>query len=344
MPNKTGAGSIMGIKNVCRFIIAGFAAFTFLNILCFVYYNMPVHITSKTGATDYVWEQHAYYSKMTEGFGYGKMNNEGFNNLHDYNAQPINVLLMGSSQMEGTNVPQNKTTAALLNLAFNKSKYVYNIGISGHDFPHIINNLERSVQFYKPREYVVIEIGSIRSNIQELELGLNSSLEKIPSYDSKLMFYLQKIPYLRLLYSQYKSLAGKGNGMDISDKKVSSDERQYSEVLFSVMEKMSQTAMAYNVKIIIFYHPRFKLNYDGSISENTDDKYLKIFENACKFENIFFVNLADDFSENYETNYLLPHGFLNTAVGEGHLNRHGHQVIAGALVKKINQIEMDGSN
>jgi hypothetical protein len=335
----------MSSKNIAKFIIAGSIAFTLLNILCVVYYNLPVHITSKTGVTDYVWEQYAYYSKMTEGFGYGQMNNEGFNNLQDYKAQSINILLMGSSQMEGMNVPQNKTTVAVLNMFFNKSKYVYNIGISGHDFPHIINNLETAIQFYKPTEYVVIEIGSIESNIQELEQGLNSNLKRIPSYDSKIMFYLQKIPYLRLLYSQYKNITEKNNDADISEQTISTfNEKQYSKVLYSVMERLSQIAMTYNVKIMIFYHPHFILNYDGSISENTDSKYLRLFENSCIFKNIIFVNMANNFVEEYETNYVLPHGFWNTAVGEGHLNRYGHQVIAGTLFRKINQMEVGGLN
>jgi hypothetical protein len=335
----------MGIKSIAKLNIAGFIALAFLNTLCLVYYNLPVHITSKTGATDYVWEQYAYYSKMTEGFGYGKMNNEGFNNLQDYNAQSINILLMGSSQMEGANVPQDKTTVALLNTLFNESKYVYNIGISGHDFPRIMNNLETALQLYKPTEYVVIEIGSIQPNIQELERGLNSNLKRLPSYDNKIMFYLQKMPYLRLLYFQYRNFTKKNDDTDVSVQNVLTvNERQYSELLYSGMERLSQIAMAYNVKVIIFYHPQFKLNYDGSISENTDSKYLRIFENSCKFENIFFVNMANNFIEKYEADYVLPHGFLNTAVGKGHLNQYGHQVIAGALFKKINQMEMGGLN
>jgi hypothetical protein len=156
-----------GIKKLATIISAGITAFLALIIFCFVYYNIPVHTTSMTGTTDYVWEKYAYYSKMTEGFGYGKMNNEGFNNLEDYHEQPIDMLLMGSSQMEGTNVAQTKTTVSLLNNLFNETKYVYNIGISGHDFPHILNNLETAIRVYAPREYVIIEIGSILFDIQE---------------------------------------------------------------------------------------------------------------------------------------------------------------------------------
>ncbi|MDR0910084.1 MAG: hypothetical protein LBM77_10005, partial [Spirochaetaceae bacterium] len=87
----------------CKFMFAGVVAVIILNIVCLAYYKLPVHITTKTGVTDYYWEPHTYYSKMTEGFGYGKMNNEGFNNIKDYTkGENVNVLLMGSSQMEAT--------------------------------------------------------------------------------------------------------------------------------------------------------------------------------------------------------------------------------------------------
>ncbi|GHV00259.1 hypothetical protein FACS189483_10210 [Spirochaetia bacterium] len=84
--------------NLGKIITAGMMALFVLTIFCLVYYNIPVHVTSKSGTTDYVWGKYAYYSKMTEGFGTGRMNNEGFNNLEDYNAQSIDILLMGSSQ------------------------------------------------------------------------------------------------------------------------------------------------------------------------------------------------------------------------------------------------------
>jgi hypothetical protein len=195
----------IGIRTVMKIFVAGTIAFLVLTLFCFAYYNLPVHSSSETGTTDYVWEKHAYYSKMTEGFGYGKMNNEGFNNLADYKGQSVDLLVMGSSQMEGTNVAPYKTTTALLNALFDTSKYVYNIGISGHDFPHIVNNLEKAIHYYAPQEYVIIETGSLRFDIQSLEDALSARMQRIPSYDSKILFYLQKIPYLRLLYRQYKA-------------------------------------------------------------------------------------------------------------------------------------------
>ncbi|GHV09213.1 hypothetical protein FACS189485_21530 [Spirochaetia bacterium] len=327
----------IAIKNIPKVIAAGIMALFILSVFCLFYYNLPVHLTSKTGTTDYVWEKHAYYSKMTEGFGYGRMNNEGFNNLKDYTAEPVDVLLMGSSQMEATNVAQNKTTAALLNSKFNESKYVYNIGISGHSLPHIITNLETAIQYYTPKEYVVIETMSIQFSIASLEDIINSKIQRIPSYDRGIVFRLQKIPYLRLLYKQYKDI--KGNNDDEIPEQVPdiSDKEKYSELLDMVMKRLNQTGINNNIKLIVFYHPHLVLNKDGSASANTDTEYLELFKNACGNNGIYFMDMTGVFTEEYKGSHVLPHGFANTAVGAGHLNKNGHKIIAAELFKQINK-------
>jgi hypothetical protein len=319
-----------------KFILAGITAFLFLNILCLVYYNIPVHITTQTGVTDYAWEKHAFYSKMTEGFGYGKMNNEGFNNLRNYNKQPVDILIMGSSQMEGTNVPQNKTAAALLNELFNGLKYAYNIGISGHDFPHIVNNIETAIQYYKPSEYIVIETGSMQFSIQDMEESINGTLKRIPSYDSKIMFFLQKIPYLRLLYLQYRHFTGNGGENGPEQNIIAFDKEKYSTALDAVMKRLHQLSTEYGAGIIIFYHPHLVFGGGGLISEDTVYEYSALFKNSCLRNDVIFINMADCFIEEYNNSYILPHGFSNTVIGAGHLNRNGHRLIANELFRQIN--------
>ena len=96
--------------------LAGLLAFALLCFFCLLYYNVPVHDVNPTGATEYKWEPGRFYSRGTEGFAMGRTNSDGFNNLFDYApGDPIDILLMGSSHMEGFNVAQGKkpsTTSA----------------------------------------------------------------------------------------------------------------------------------------------------------------------------------------------------------------------------------------
>ncbi|MDR2392966.1 MAG: hypothetical protein LBD93_02255 [Treponema sp.] len=324
-----------GIHTFIKVITAGSIAFLVLTLCCFAYYNLPVHSSSKTGTTDYVWEKHAYYSKMTEGFGYGKMNNEGFNNLADYHGQRVDLLVMGSSQMEGTNVVQHKTAVALLNTLFDTSKYAYNIGISGHDFPHIVNNIERAIQYYAPQEYVIIETGSLRFDIPSLEDALTARMQRIPSYGSKILFYLQKIPSLRLLYSQYKSFVGTKTQESIAVSPDMASKEVYLEILNRVMNKLQHLRIDYRVNILIFYHPHLLLTRDGDASAETNGEDIALFKQACTDYGIYFVDMTDIFLDAYRNYHILPHGFTNTAVGVGHLNKNGHSMIANALFRQI---------
>jgi hypothetical protein len=74
------------LKQFVKFIVAAITAFVLLNIFCLVYYNVPGHVSGKTGATDYVYPKYTKYSQMAEGFGHSRLNNEGYNNIDDYNS------------------------------------------------------------------------------------------------------------------------------------------------------------------------------------------------------------------------------------------------------------------
>jgi hypothetical protein len=115
------------LKFLLKILAAGCVAVLILSVPCLVYYNVPIGIPSREGVTDYANEPYKHYSRAVEGFGYGRINNEGYNNLKDYNGQRIDILIMGSSQMEGYQISQRKIAVALLNNLFDDSKYVYNI-------------------------------------------------------------------------------------------------------------------------------------------------------------------------------------------------------------------------
>lgn len=63
--------------------------------------------------------------------------------------------------------------------------------------------------------------------------------------------------------------------------------------------------------------------------------YLTVFGDLCQEQGILFLDMTDIFVQKYEENHILPHGFTNTHVGAGHLNKHGHEMIAKSLANVI---------
>jgi hypothetical protein len=306
----------------------------------------------KTGATDYVYPKFVRYSQLVEGFGYGKMNNEGYNNIDDYGSQKIDILLMGSSHIEGMNVVQKETTASVLN-ALLKARYTYNIGFSTHDFLRNLNNLKDAVDYYKPQGYVVLEIQNIIFSVQEIESVIYSQMERLPSFDHGILSYLQRMPYLRLGYRQIKFLSGLHvvdmlNFFKRDNSKAEEDSNninweQMEILLDSLMARTRKICIDNEIDFIIVYHPHLAIQKDGSVSADYLNEYLTKLKNACHNNGIYFIDMTDVFIEEYNKSSLLPHGFLNTAIGTGHLNKNGHRLIANELFRQINILEKDGS-
>jgi hypothetical protein len=206
-------------KKLLKLFLAGILAFLILNVLCFAYYNVPVLFPSETGVTDGHLESGVYYARAVEGYGYGKLNNEGFNNFDDYYSQNIDVLLMGSSHMEAMQVAQAGTTSAILNKMFNGKQYVYNIALGGQTIAGTIKRFEKAVCYYAPKTFAVIETYELEIPIGDLEAIAQGQFEQIipPRLVSgsnpvrRLMGRLQysilrKMPYIRLLSYQINTV------------------------------------------------------------------------------------------------------------------------------------------
>ena len=76
---------------------------------------------------------------------------------------------------------------------------------------------------------------------------------------------------------------------------------------------------------------------DGTINCNTDEEYLAIFEQVCSEQGILFVDMTEELLKGYEEDHVLPHGFINTYVGSGHINAYGHRMVADKLLEVIQE-------
>ena len=321
--------------------VAAIVSLVILSLFTLVYSYSGVHITNETGATDYKWESNQYKSIMNEGFSWMKMNADGFNNSFNLaDTDHVNILLMGSSHMEAVNVPGNTNVGYLLNNKELSEFVTYNIGISGHTIYQCVNNLSNAVKFYNPSSYIIIETDRISLDEEKMREVIDGCFPVIPSYDSGLMYTLQK--YIPCLLPFYREL-GNWIAMDNSQAEVKSVEEEknkdYSEsyiiLLNSFFDKLVNSADSR--KVIILYHPEMILDDEGLLkSENKES--VEIFQKVCSEHGIAFVDMYNDFCREYTENHKMAYGFINTKVGVGHLNETGHRLIAerlGAVIKEL---------
>lgn len=319
--------------------IAGCIALVLLNGFAFLWYNVPVHSDNPTGATEYVWESHKFYSKGTEGFALGRTNNEGFNNIKDYNeGDEIDILLMGSSHMEGFNVAQDENAGAVINQLFEGEKYCYNIGTAGHTMLYCVDNLAAALDIYEPREYLIIETFNIDYDAESLRSVVDGSIAHIPSHNGGIIGLMQKLPYLRLFYTQHFKGGGEAFG-DTVQVKASSVQQDYIMELGKVLDMVTAECREHGVQPIIVYNNSLLINEDGSAYTATDAEKLSVFAGLCEEKGICFIDLCPRFIEVYETEHLLPYGFSNTSPGGGHINKVGQRIFAEEVCKAIREME-----
>ena len=186
-------------------IFSAVIAAVIANAFCYFYYNLPVHYTNDSGATDYYWDQNHISMRGMEGFSFTKTDENGFVNTYPEKKDEIDVLVMGSSHTEGFNLNWNQNFTYLLNQKFHENgddKYAYSIGTSGHALIRCLKNLDAAVQKYQPKDCVVIETSLIQFNLEELQQLNSNEYASLPSYNAGLIANLQKIDLFRLVYYQ----------------------------------------------------------------------------------------------------------------------------------------------
>lgn len=313
-----------------RIFLSGILASIALTLFCCLYYNVPTHDKSKDGATDYVWESNKNYSSMIEGYGLGTTNNEGYMNTFDYEeGMNIDVLIMGSSHLQGLQIDIKDNCSTLLNEMLGET--VYNISVAGHNFKTCLSNLDAALAKYNPN-IVVIETSSISLTNNEVDSIINGTISEIKSNENPIVRILQKNQLLRLLYNQFENFTNNNNNSASND-----IEEVDNNSISLLLDYIEEICKKYNTKPIIIYHPTVTVSDDGLVV-NSDNKSNE-FSQLCKENNINYIDMSQKYIEEYNKDFILPTGFNNTEVAKGHINKYAHRMFAEELYKVIKEIE-----
>ena len=327
----------------CKLAISALIAMVILSVFALVYYNPPRAAAQPDKYTNSKFVAGSYWSDMTEGIGYGKTNDLGYNEADAYNADAPLVAIIGSSHTEALQIPQKETYTVLLQEQLHNNGKTdvecLNLGKSGHFFNISVSNFEYFADYFPNVECAVIETSNLHFTEQELENMLAGEYHKDMSERGGLYALAQKVPYLRLLYKQYQDSRKKESGA-ASAEATPFDYDAYAMGVDKVMQKISGIASEKEFSLVILYHSSVQVQ-NGKGSRVDDPQQVEIFRQCCEQNGIRFVDVTEQFVEHFNNTYELPYGFSNTTMGTGHLNTLGHSMIADALYGHVTEI-MEG--
>ena len=319
-------------KWILKALLAGLAAFALLCAVCAFYFNVPVRVSNPDGATEYKYEPDRRYYRGIEGFGYGRTNNDGFNNLRDYTpGEEINVLLMGSSHMEGFCVPQSDSAAAVLNRLFDGARYAYSIGMAAHTFPYCAKHLGEALTHYAPTDAVVLELAALSYDPAALDAAADGTLKDMSSHEGALITALQKIPYLRLFYTKYFQGGGQAAEAGSTEPVASGD---FEASLSRLLQKLGETGRAHGVSVILVYTPTVLPDAGGHILPQEQPGERELYQRLCAENGVVFLDLTEKNIAAAEDGQL-PFGFANTTPGTGHINSLGLRIFAEGVYEQL---------
>lgn len=334
---KTGDDMKAKLMSVLRILVSFLLSFMLLSVFVYLYSFSGVHVTNRTHATDYTWEPNQWKANMEEGFSWLSMDSNGFNNAEPISTD-IDVLMMGSSHMQAVNVPPDRNTVYLLNQAL-PDLYFYNIGVAGHEIYNVVNNIGDAIETFKPKQYIIIETSIVNLDEETMQQVISGDFVRIRSYDSGVIYHIQKnIPLVKSLYKAVEDWRSSSKHINEPTVSLSTNPDSYYATLRDFLG-IAKTACGNQVKLIICYQPATELGNDGSMICVTNPDSLSLFSRACEENEIIFVDMTEDFQESYQSRSILPHGFTNTAIGAGHLNEAGHEMIAERLAITIQEQE-----
>ena len=315
-------------------------------LYCLCCYCYSIRIPNLEGTTEKIAFPNQIITNMEEGYSLIQFDKKGFNNSYPPKKDSLDILLVGSSQMEAIHVWGDKNTGYLLNKLL-PDLYTYNIGIVGMFFPQNVFFLRNAYLNFKPQKYVLIGIDRTVYSSSELEpiyknsynyrkelrnseknkllLVLNSSISRI-----KTKAKLWRSNSLAFFNNTDKSITNEKDNLEDSEK--------YSDSLNKFLE-YARKQIPENIPIIIFYYPSVKINKEGKLLFVESSEQVNNFEKLCNKNKIHFINLSKDFEELYYDKKLVPYGFINTTLGNGHLNVYGHECVANVLANFILSLE-----
>ena len=320
------------IRNVFSYFSIFLLATILVNGICYFYYSPAIQTANHEKFTDLKNIPSAHNPHGVEGYGNISIDENGFNNQVDFAMDEAEILFIGSSQTEAQHVNAKENFVSLIHQEYPAAR-AYNLGISASTFSSTFFRIMPLREKFPRAKVFVFEINVMPSlaDLQQMEKLLSE--DDIPEKDiswkngNMALKAIGTIPICRLLWRQYDHHRRNDTAKVIQSGDFDTDayEQELRRVLLLGKEKAGTT------EIIIFNLAHTRLNKAGDVEIIPDQGENEIFQKVCSDINMTYIDMAEPFTEAYQSKHVLPYGFLNSPIGTGHLNRYGHCIIADTM-------------
>lgn len=330
------------IISFLQWVLAFILAVLVINMLCFLYFRAPGWVQRSGNATDAIWEPQKYIIKGDEGFGINYVDSNGYVNPEKQISGDELILCMGASFLQGKEVMQSdKYTSLLDKLLYNEADelHVYNLSKDAYFYPEIVSGVYAAIQEFPQTSILIIDLHKTDFSFGEMnnalqirqfsydEVGVNKydSISSITKLKNVIKDYF---PIINCFKSQMAQVT-----KSTSEEKTEVDylSEEYRNIMFETVKVLRNS---FSDRIIVLFHPSVSLDETGEMILQYSESF-EYFTAACEEYGIEIVDVGNSFLQKYHEEYIVPYGFLNTRMGEGHINKAGHEIIANELYEYL---------
>ncbi len=263
--------------------------------------------------------------------GHGDYTNDTFGFNNDPLPSPLppeRLLVLGDSFVEAKHVPREQNLVARLNAL--PGVLAYNAGYSGAD--------PRSLPVLAARFFPVIQPTRLVLVVNADDLDALSS-ERLPAYapPTGIKAWLQPLFAHSALAThlnwKYKPVVRawwqKWTQPSISPSEIETDHSAHGKHWASILDWLAD----YHVPMLLVTLP--KIRYVRGKAKVEHDVRLDIMIRLAEVRGVQVLRLEDVLLRDFEETGQVAFGFTNSHLGTGHLNAHGHAVVARAIMQAL---------
>ncbi len=326
------------IVQLLHWVAAAFLVFALGNVVCSLVYRPQMALSRALGPSNSLMIPGSCGVYSTEGFGVQSTDRYGYSNLDLPRAETY-YLVSGTSHTLARQVKQGERYSDLVNTWMGGDElHLYNISASFFTFPSQLSRLEAMEASFPDATGLIMETNSLNLTCSEMKEifdqqpgGADDPYEVFEALDGNVQWKLRLkygLPLLAEWMMQGETFT-RGHQTGTGEQEEIIEDQEYRDCMDAMLGELSEY---FDGNIIIIYHS-FNMLAAGASTERNEK--AELFDELCQAHGIIFLNMETVFAEAYEKDHVVPYGFWNTSMGDGHLNAHGHRMIAEAIFQAL---------